>query len=297
MDQPVEKIPDSLSGSSRPAPAFCLDFNKKSFAEAFNIRPFLIRHTLADSPQFRLARLVDLARKLPTGSIEYNPGDISVDHDPAMTPATGLSAEETIRRIDSCRSWMVLKHVEREQEYQNILDRCLDEIRPFSEQVAAGMTNRQGFVFISSPNSVTPYHIDPEYNFLLQISGTKTVHVFDGANRQLLSEIELEGFLSGGHRNLHFEESYQKQATTFTLRPGDGLHIPVTAPHWVRNEGETSISFSITFRTPASDRRSIIYSMNARLRRYGVTPVPFGRSKWRDFAKASAMRALRKAGM
>ena len=32
---------------------------------------------------------------------------------------------------------------------------------------------REAFIFISSPNTVTPYHMDPEYNFLLQIRGTK----------------------------------------------------------------------------------------------------------------------------
>ena len=44
----------------------------------------------------------------------------------------------------------------------------------------------EGFIFVSSPGSVTPYHIDPERNFLLQVRGNKTMHMFDGSDRSLL---------------------------------------------------------------------------------------------------------------
>jgi len=40
--------------------------------------------------------------------------------------------------------------------------------------------------------------MDPEYNFLLQIRGTKELHVFDGSDRSILSERELEEFSASG---------------------------------------------------------------------------------------------------
>src|SRR5262249_10275454 len=124
--------------------------------------------------------------------------------------------------------------------------------------------------------------------------GDKTVHLFDGTDRSLLSEEELERFFGGGHRNLAFKDEYQAKAMTFRLRPGDGLHFPVAFPHWVKNEDAVSVSFSITFRTPASERRCVVHQANAALRRWGLTPAPAGRAPWRDAVKYQAYRAGRR---
>src|SRR5262249_54744010 len=157
---------------------------------------------------------------------------------------------------------------------------------------------REAFIFISSPGSVTPYHMDPELNFLLQIHGNKQFHVFPSGDRTLLSEEELERFYSGAHRNLVFRDDYQEKATTFELRPGDGVHVPVTDPHWVKvGEGSYSISFSITFQTLACERRAALYSINHALRQRGGKPTPVGQSPWRDtllYAKHRIGRRLRR---
>ena len=47
----------------------------------------------------------------------------------------------------------------------------------------------------------------------------------------------------------------------------------------------------ITFRTPASERRRIVYSANAALRRKGLTPRPPGASAFRDLAEYYGFRA------
>jgi hypothetical protein len=68
----------------------------------------------------------------------------------------------------------------------------------------------------------------------------------------------------------------------------------VTAPHYVRNGPDVSISFSITFRTPDLERRSIIHNVNAGLRRRGWDPLPFGTSRWRDALKYQTYRVWRR---
>src|SRR5262249_33173022 len=148
--------------------------------------------------------------------------------------------------------------------------------------------HREAFVFLSSPGSVTPYHIDPEWNFLLQVRGSKLMNVFPA---ELLTEPELERFYSGAHRNLVFRDEYQKRATVFELHPGEGAHVPVTAPHWVKNGPEVSVSFSITFQTRASERRGLVYRFNHALRARGWDPTPVGRSPWRDALKYNLHRA------
>jgi hypothetical protein len=283
----------TVSQEARSRPRL-LEIEGAVFQERFNRQPFFIRHQLANHRLFALPRLIELARRLPNEFVEYNAGNIPVSQDPNLTPQNGLSVEETLHRIEECKSWLVLKYVENDPEYAELLHGCLDEIQSYSEPLAPGMGKREGFIFISSPNSVTPYHMDPEYNFLLQIRGKKTMSVFDGADRSILSEQELEEYLSGGHRNLTFKDEFQQKAITCELNPGDGLHVPVTSPHWVKNGGEVSVSFSITFRAPASDRRTIIYTTNAYLRKRGLKPAPYGTSAWRDAAKYFSYRALRR---
>jgi hypothetical protein len=190
---------------------------------------------------------------------------------------------------------MVLKFVEDDPEYRQLLDRCLDEIRPLSETVAPGMQKRQGFIFISSASSVTPYHMDPEYNFLLQVRGKKRVTIWNPADRAVLSERELEDYYSERNFQITFKEEYRRRASSFELTPGAGLHFPVTAPHYVENGDEVSISFSITFQTPASERRRLLYGANARLRELGLNPSPVGESGLCDSTKHAAFRAYRLA--
>lgn len=272
-----------------------IDLDADAFRRNFNRMPFRVRHRLSDHPLFELPRLIELARRLPEENIEYNAGNIPIIQDPTLTPRTGLSIEETIRRIEECNSWMVMKYVEDDPDYSELLNECLSEVGEFSEPLDPGMCRFEGFVFISSPDAVTPCHIDPEHNFLLQIRGRKFATIFDPSDRQVLSEEMLERYLAGSHRNLTLDPEQISRGIRFELTPGDGVHIPVTAPHYVKVGDNVSISFSITFRTPRSDRRTIVYTVNSYLRKRGLSPAPYGRSPVRDSIKYNSYRALRRA--
>ena len=267
-----------------------LAIDRDSFDTHFARAPFLVPHRLARHTLLTLPCLVELAKRLPASQVEYNAGEVPVGLDPACTPRNGLSPEETIRRIAECRSWLVLKHVEHDPAYRALLDDCLADVRGASARLAAGMRDPHAFIFVSSPGAVTPYHMDPEENFLLQIRGTKTISVFDRTDRLVVSEREIERFLGGAHRNLDWREEFQARARAFNLTPGQALHIPFAAPHWVQNGPEVSISFSITFNTRASMRTWHAHRLNARLRRWGVAPVPVGRSALRDGVKQLVSR-------
>jgi ribosomal protein L16 Arg81 hydroxylase len=272
-----------------------LDIDAAAFRDNFSRRPFLIRHRLVGHPLLEVSRLLELAQALPEKFVEYNAGNIPLSIDPDKTPRNGLSVEETIRRIAECKSWMVLKYVEHDPAYRDLLERCLAEVRMHSEAILPGMGGAEAFIFVTSPGSVTPSHLDPEHNFLLQVHGSKRIYMCDPADRTVVSEEALERFYSGGHRNLNVDEASRAKAWTFDLRPGQGLHFPVTAPHWVVNGSEVSVSFSITFRTPDLDRRGMIYQANAALRKRGWKPAPVGQHPWRDRVKCLAYRTWRRA--
>ena len=259
------------------------------FAHYFDKKPFHVSHGLADHRLFALPRLMQLARKLPAQYVEYNGGNLPVGARPEETPRTGLSAEETVRRIAECGSWMVLKRVEQDPEYGALLDACLDAVAPFAPR----MLQREGFIFLSSPGAVTPFHLDPEHNFLLQIRGSKRVSMWDRDDRFVLPDAELETFYSAFvHRNLPWRDVFQTTAWVVPLVPGQGLHFPVAVPHWVQNGPEVSVSFSITFRSESSQERELIYRANARLRRLGLAPRPPGQSVLLDSTKRAAFSAV-----
>jgi hypothetical protein len=276
-----------------------LDIDPDAFRVQFTRAPFALRHRLERHPLFSMQRLVALARSLPQSKVEYNAGDVPMTLDPRLTPQTGLSPEETIRRIEQCNSWMVLKNVELDADYRRLLDDCVDEVRDMSAaftggRVTRGMRDRFGYIFISSANARTPYHMDHEENFLLQVRGSKVINVIPPDDREVLTTAELERFFGGAHRNLTFKEEYRGHARPFELTPGVGVHVPVTAPHWVQNGPEVSVSFSITFQTAASLRWAHVHRVNSRLRRLGLRPGPVGASPVMDAAKQLAFRATDK---
>lgn len=274
-----------------------LDIDPAVFRSGFDQRPFKIVHHLTDHPLLTLPSLIELSKRLPESYVRYNRADVDVSQEVYAAPKTGLSVQETIRQIEECGSWMVLRFVEQDPAYRELVDQCLDEIQPFSEPVNPGMCRREGFVFITSPGGVTPFHMDPEYNFLLQIRGKKTASLLDLRDRSVVSEELLEKFLSGDPYKHEFKTEYRDKAFVVEMNPGDGLHFPLNWPHWIHNGDEVSISFSITFRTPASERRESVYIVNNYLRRRSMKPRAFGRSSLSDAAKYSLFRAARKAGI
>jgi hypothetical protein len=269
-----------------------LEIPERSFGADFGWRPFALRHRLVGHPLFELPRILQLARVLPEDRIEYNAGEVPLTLDPKLTPRTGLSAEETLRRIAECKSWMVLKNIERDPEYQALMNECLDQVHAMEPSLSPGMREREGFIFVSSPGSLTPFHMDHEQNFLLQIAGSKTMHVLPRSDCPTaapgagsISAQEIERFYTGAHRNLVFREDYRKNARAFLMTPGVGVHVPPIAPHWVQNGPEVSISFSITFQTDETLRSAHAHRFNARLRSMGWNPRPVGRSRMEDRAK------------
>jgi hypothetical protein len=282
-----------------PEPTLSKSFLNLDAAELhrnFERTPFMIHHSLCDHPLLQLPRLIALAKSLPDGSTEFNRADLTLDQEYLKTPKTGLSIEDTLYQIESCNSWMALKNVERDPEYRALLATCVDELRPHTEPIAPGTFQQEAFIFVSSPQAVTPYHCDQEHNFLLQIRGSKRMAVLDREDGEAITQPQLEAMASGAHRNLPFRASLHTREKLFHLLPGDGLHVPVHCPHWVRVDDQVSISLSITFRSRVSMRRDAALRFNARLRRLGLSPTKPGERLAADELKHFAERIIERVG-
>ena len=167
-----------------------------------------LRHRLPDHPLLALEALAQLGETLAASQVEYNPGALPVGILPDDIPANGLTIGETIRGIDSCASWAVLKNIEGEPAYRALLFDLLAELAPVVEPRTGPMLTPQGFIFISSPGSITPFHFDPEHNILLQLRGTKRMHVWPSGDERFAHRLEHERYHAGGHRNLPWEEDF-----------------------------------------------------------------------------------------
>ena len=205
------------------------------FSSHFPTRHFRIRHDLLGHPLLAMDRMLELALSLPRHCVEFNQADLDVGQDPNKTPYTGLSLERTIREIADCNSWVALKYLEFDPAYRQLLLECVQELAPLSEPRTPGIHQLEAYAFISSPDAVTPFHFDDEHNFLLQIQGGKTVTTW-GA--EVMSHLDLERSYRGTHRNLRYTDELDGSCRRFELKPGDGLHIPVHSPHWVKNGPE-----------------------------------------------------------
>lgn len=148
-------------------------------------------------------------------------------------------------------------------------------------------------LLISSPGRVTHYHIDDSDNFLLQLRGSKRLHVLDGSDRRVLTDRELEAFYAGDDNAARYAPWKQAAARQVRLVPGTGIHVPPEWPHWVRNGSTLSVSASVNYDLRSVARRRTLFRANRLIRRAGWTPTTPGRSPARDLAKLLAARGGR----
>jgi hypothetical protein len=267
-----------------------------AFAE-FPAKPFSIRHGLAANPLLTLPKIVELVRELPRDQIEYNSGKAEIGQDPDKTPMIDMEPEEVVRRIETAGAWMVLKRVDRHPAYQALLKEALTSVaraRGFDSTEEAGFSDIEGFLFVSSPNSTTPFHTDAEDNFFVQICGEKFFHVYDNRDNSIASAEELERSATK-HRNIPYDRKFDDRGTAYRLFPGDGVFVPYQWPHWVRTADSHSISLAITWKTREVRRRNDLYVFNSLLRGIGLPQAAPGTHAALDGLKVAMMRTAQAA--
>ncbi len=251
-------------------------------------------HSLADHPLLRIESLVELGKRLEARRLVRTHSDratagTSFADAPSLHPnAKGAGA--TLADIANAKAWMSLLNVQADPAYRTLVDEVLDAVRPMVQAHDPGMCFRGGWIFISSPGAVTPFHIDHEHNFILQIRGKKRLYTWDPFDRLVLPEQGLEQFHEHNSRALVlWREDFRSRARVFDLHPGMGGYMPSTSPHMVENGDQPSITVSFTYYTDATRRREMLYRGNARLRRWGIAPAQVGSSPVGDALKAGVL--------
>jgi Cupin-like domain len=259
-----------------------------------------LTHDLASHPLLQIDALIELGKRqqerklVRTHSADATAGTSFADAPNLHPNAKGAVA--TLADIAKAKAWMSLLNVQADPIYRALIDEILDEVRPVIDRRDPGMCYRAGWIFVSSPGAVTPFHIDHEHNFIMQIRGKKRLYAWDPFDRVVVSERAQELFHDRHSRDLVvWDEAWRSRARVFDLVPGMGGYMPSTSPHLVENGDEPSITISFTYYTDATRQRELIYRGNAQLRRLGLAPRPVGESPQRDRVKRAVLTGLSNA--
>ena len=259
------------------------------FDDVFPGRAVGFIHDLHLDDRLTLASVADLADRLPRRSVI---ADTAAQ--PLLVPRGGPPRGalerpgDVIRDLRNANAWLTLLNVEADPGMAELMNTQLD-------QLESGMIAKQGkrikmrkrvaFVFVSSPNSVTPVHFDIEHSLLMQVSGSKKVSIgrfeSNAARRH-----EFDRYWDGSHGRI---ETLPPEEAAYTMTPGRAVYIPPGTPHWVHNGPDISLSVTLTYFTAATVRDNRIEDFNSHLRRRHMKPREPGRSTTVDTAKVCAM--------
>lgn len=270
-------------------PTFWIDADPVEFQEKFERIGFVFPHRLVNNPLFEIDRLIELSKQLSgePENLVFHEGPGRIDQRFDEVPVCSRSVDQLIRAIETEGAWILLKHANKLPGYREILDEMMHDIQVLSKRdLSRSMKTKKAIVFMNSPHRTTSYHIDHQSSLLLQIKGRKTISIFDPTDRDVLPESELEKFWTGDDNAAIFKPQFQDRATVIELQPGQGVHIPLNAPHWVQNGPEVSVSLNVNF--DYHDRLlADVYRTNYWLRKMGIDPLPPRRSALHDAVKAS----------
>jgi len=260
-----------------------------AFDDAFPEQAMEFVHDLQLDDRVTLAAIADLADRLPRESVIYDTAA-----QPLLVPQGGPPRGElerpgdVIRDLHNANAWLTVLNVEDDPAMAELMNTRLDQLEAGMMATQGKMRNRAAFVFVSSPNSVTPVHYDIEYSVLMQVSGTKTVSI-GRFESEAVRRHEIDRYWDGSHGRI---EALPPEIATYTLTPGRGVYLPPGTPHWVHNGPNISLSVTLTYFTAATVRENRIEDLNSVLRRLHLHPREPGRSATADTAKVCAMEVL-----
>ena len=249
-----------------------------------------ITHTLHLSDLFSIDNLVSLAKTLPKKQVRFHASTAGIKSSferATEEHAHTLGLIEAVDSLETSGSWVALHNVQTVPEYRKILHDALEELLPAIEPHDSGLFHKAVWVFMQSPFAVTPYHMDHEQNFLMQIKGRKHAQVWNA--QDVLSDTILQNFHASNSRaGVFFEESLRQKAVSRILEPGHGIFMPQTCPHLVENADNVSITVSFTYCSQYTRKAENTHRFNHALyKRFGIKSEPVGHSPIIDSSKAA----------
>lgn len=252
-----------------------------------------LQHNYHKHPLLQLDALQELANYLfPLKQCRFVSADLKQDssfthYDHSLD---GRDIDRVFSEIEEPGTWIALYNIEAHPTYKRLLEQMLDSVDARTRLNQGKLFNIGGFLFISTPPSVTPFHIDRENNFWLQLSGEKKIILFDKNDRSIVPEKEVENFII--YRSLDkvkLDESIEAKGVSYAVNAGEGVYFPSTTPHMTKTEkGKTkvSISLGVVFYTDLTRKIARVHHCNNAMRGIVKEPRFPGQSTFADSLKA-----------
>ena len=261
---------------------------------------FKLKHKFQGHPTLSLDNLCRFIPSLPKAHVHYSKGLLQTGDDFDSAPVShpnGLSITQTIENMRTVDSYIMVRQPEVDPSFADFQRDLVNDLRVLVQRRGWGdqISNPKLYLFVSSPNSVTPFHIDRFSNFLMQVSGSKTVTVFPPWDERVVAPHEAERRMAD-EKNPSWKPDSQALGTPFQLEAGDGLHIPFVAGHHVKNgPQDVSVSLSVFFnhRETAHRVRALLFNhaMRPGMAKVGLAPRPVGKNAMHDQLKSHTYRA------
>jgi hypothetical protein len=260
--------------------------------QKFNREPFKVTHGLHKLEIFEVQQLAAVSGKAK--NIHFDTGSVKIDDRWGDIPTPEMPVERVIELIRENRAWVILKEMEAVAPgYKQVLDEFTNYVRSIAgPEMAKILKKPEMLAIVSSPGRITPFHFDAEVNFLVQIHGEKRVWVCDPTDRKVVTDKDIEEYYYCYNPGT-YRPGVEQRAQSFVLKPGEGIHIPTHAAHWVENGDDISVSLSLNFEQETGSFNDVLFA-NRWLRKVGTRPMPPGQSRWRDEAKGVAGRGIRR---
>jgi len=263
--------------------------------------PFKFKHKLLEHPALALQRLAEVIPALPAQQVKYSSGLLkNGDHfeEAYRTHRNGLSLQETIESIRTSDSYVMVREPEVHDNFKELHRDLTADVQTLMKQagISGEPINPRLYMFIASPGAFTPFHIDRNSTLLMQFRGSKEISVLPAWDERVVTAGDREDYVGYAPQPLPWNPEVDMLARKFSFAPGEALHIPFVAGHYVRNGTEdVSVSMSIIFNTSRTQAQIRALGFNRRLRapmaRLGMSPTPVGQAFWRDSLKSGIVVA------
>jgi len=237
--------------------------------------PVGLTHGLHEDALFSDASLADIARKFDSGRDYFvATGAHRASDSFRSVEERRLTASEALDRLGEGSTRILLKRPEDyDAGFRALKDALFAQIVASNPVAARSPAVRvMGSIFLTSSETITPVHFDPEANYFFQIRGGKTFHVFrpGGLDDQLVDAFYNKQVVDIAQVSL--ADCNPEAEHVFDLEAGKGLYQPLNAPHWVRTGAALSISYALVFETEEMRATGKVRACNHYLRKLGLRP-------------------------
>jgi hypothetical protein len=162
--------------------------------------PFVFAHSLTDHPSLSLESLARTIPELPARCVNHSKGldSLAINFDRSFSEhKNGLSLMQSFERLKEVSSYITVMDPIEHPAFRDLYRDLKADVEELQQMAGRAPRVYEGcmWLFIASPNAITPFHFDRYSNFLMQIRGSKQMAVFPNFREDIVSARACESYM------------------------------------------------------------------------------------------------------